>query len=352
MGGLGLHARVVTGFTIESTDDSKAWDDFVSSDPASTFCHQWAWRSIMTDVLGHDPLYLAAMDDAGAWRGVLPLVRVRSFLGHYLISVPFLNDGGPLGDTGVRQALAEFAVRDARETGATLVELRSRDTVTGPLTSSNRKIAVHLGLPGSATELWEKTFKAKLRSQIRRPVKEGMTARSGALELDSFYSVFARNMRDLGTPVLPRNFFEQIAEKFGESAMFATVYTRSGEPAAAACCLVWRNEIEVTWASSVRELNHFSPNMLLYSYLMEEAIRRGLTDFNFGRCTPGGSTHRFKQQWGSHDVALPWPSWTRDVTSSVPSQDRPLFRAATAAWRRLPLPVANRLGPGLARLFP
>jgi serine/alanine adding enzyme len=337
---------------VEATDDADSWDDYIASDPSSTFCHLSAWRHIMSDVLGHETLYTAAIDEAGKWRGILPLVRVRSFLGHYLISVPFLNDGGPLGDTATRELLAASAVEEAKRSGATLVELRSRENLTGTVMSSNRKISVHLPLPSSTEELWKKTFRAKLRSQIRRPVKEGMSARSGFSECDSFYQVFSRNMRDLGTPVLPRQFFDSIVTTFGERAVFATVYTSSGEPAASACCLIWRSEMEITWASSVRELNHLSPNMLLYSYLMEEAIRRGVTLFNFGRCTRDSSTHRFKQQWGSYDVALPWPSWTREISSSVPSQDRPVFRAATAAWRHLPLPVANRIGPRLARLLP
>jgi len=306
----------------------------------------------MSDVLGHETLYTAAIDEAGNWRGILPLVRVRSFLGHFLISVPFLNDGGPLGDTETRQMLAASAVEEAKQSGATLVELRSRNDLRGSVVSSNRKISVHLPLPSSTEDLWKKTFRAKLRSQIRRPVKEGMMARSGLSERESFYEVFSRNMRDLGTPVLPRAFFDSIATTFEDDVIFATVYTKSGHPAASACCLIWRNEMEITWASSVRELNHLSPNMLLYSYLMEKAIGRGVTLFNFGRCSRDSSTHRFKQQWGSYDVALPWPSWTREATASVPSQDRPVFRAATAAWRRLPLPVANRFGPPLARLLP
>jgi serine/alanine adding enzyme len=337
---------------IEAADDPALWDDYVASNPASTICHLAGWKQIMSDVLGHEPLYMMAVDEQGIWRGVLPLVRVRSFLGHYLISVPFLNDGGPLGDAAARQALAEFAVAEARRSGASLVELRSRDDLTAPVSASNRKISVHLALPASNEELWQKTFRAKLRSQIRRPLKEGMIARTGPAELGSFYQVFSRNMRDLGTPVLPRRFFERMAAIFGSHVVFTTVYTKEGDPAAAACSLLWRSEMEVTWASSVRELNHLSPNMLLYSRLIETAIDAGGTVFNFGRCSPNSSPHRFKLQWGGHDVPLPWPSWTREATAGVPSQDRPIFRVATTVWRHLPLTVANRLGPGLARLLP
>lgn len=336
----------------DNGDDGQRWDRFVAADPHSTFCHQHAWKTIIRDVLGHNALYLAASDETGTWRGVLPLVRVRSILGHFLISLPFLNDGGPLGDAAAREQLVEHATRVARDSGAGLLELRSRQELPGGLTSSYRKVSVHLPLPSSVDDLWKNTFRPKLRAQIRRPMKEGMVFRAGAGELDAFYTVFARNMRDLGTPVMPKAFFLRIAEAFGSRVLFGTVSTPGGKPVAGACCLLWRRELEVTWASSLREFNRLSPNMLLYGRLMEEAIGRDVTVFNFGRSTAGASTHKFKQQWGGQDVPLAWPSWSRDPNAGVPSADRPLLRMATTAWRQLPLGVANRFGPFLARLLP
>jgi serine/alanine adding enzyme len=337
---------------IVGDDGPERWNRFVESDPRSTFCHQYGWKQIMRDVLGHESLYLAAIDDAGALRGILPLVRVRSILGHYLVSLPFLNDGGPLGDHVARQSLVEHAAGEAIKSGAGLLELRARSELPGPVTPTYRKISVQLMLPSSVEELWKTTLRKKLRTQIRRPLKEGMLFRCGAGELEGFYKVFARNMRDLGTPVLPRAFFENGAKAFGSRMLFAAVYTSAGIPVAGACCLLWRDELEVTWASSVREFNRMSPNMLLYSQLMEEAIARRVTIFNFGRCSPGGSTHRFKQQWGGSDVPLPWPSWSRNPDVGVPSADRPLYHLAVTAWRHLPLAIANRVGPVLARLLP
>ncbi len=339
-------ARVV------ATDDVAAWDAFVSAQAGSTMCHRSGWRDVMGDVLGHETSLLVALDSAGAWRGVLPLVRVRSVLGRYLVSIPFMNDGGPLGDDEAKSSLAEYAVDEARRTRAKLMELRSRDPVPGPVRPSERKIAVHLTLPESVEKLWSSTFKAKLRSQIRRPTKEGMVARSGHGELDAFYHVFARNMRDLGTPVLPRAFFTKLEQVFGNDVSFTAVYTAQGAPAAAACCLTWKEEVEVTWASSLRELNHLSPNMLLYANLMEQAIGRGSRVFNFGRSTPGSPTHKFKLQWGGEDRPLAWPSWSPSGAASTPSPDRPVFRVATAVWRRLPMPIANRVGPLLSRHLP
>jgi serine/alanine adding enzyme len=339
--------------SVSATDDVARWEAFITSAAGSTFCHRAGWRDVMRSVLGHETSFFVATDDMGEWRGVLPLVRVRSILGRYSISMPFLNDGGPLGDDDAVAALVEFAVADAERTGAKILELRSRSALPGRVTPSGRKVAVHLALPTTIDELWKTTFRAKLRSQIRRPTKEGMTARAGRDELDAFYAVFSRNMRDLGTPVLPRAFFDALVRVFGDSVSFTAVYTAAGNPAAAACCLTWRDETEVTWASSLRELNHLSPNMLLYAQLMEQAIARGVRVFNFGRSTPGSATHKFKLQWGGEDVPLPWPAWSRSGgDASTPSPDRPIFKVATSIWRRLPVVVANQVGPLLARHLP
>lgn len=337
---------------VTETRSTEEWDAFVARCAGSTFCHQAGWRALMEGVLRHELRLLVAADESGAWRGALPLVRVRSVLGHYLVSIPFMNDGGPLGDEDAKRALVEYAVDDARRTRAKLLELRSRGPLPGPVTPAERKVAVHLALPATVDDLWKTTFRAKLRSQIRRPTKEGMTARTGANELEPFYTVFARNMRDLGTPVLPKRFFETLAETFGDAVTFTAVYTAGGAPAAGACCLAWRDEVEVTWASSLRELNHLSPNMLLYAQLMEQAIARGARVFNFGRSTPGSATHKFKLQWGGTDVPLAWPSWSPTGSAGTPSPDRPLFRVATGVWRRLPMGVANRVGPLLSRHLP
>ncbi len=349
-----LNARVsnAESLTVSTTVSAKAWDDFVSETPESTFCHLHGWSVVMNDVLRHESVYLAARDQDGVIRGVLPLVRVRGLLGHYLISIPFMNDGGPIGREDACTLLAAHALDEARRSGAGLLELRSRRAVPGELQTSFRKVAVHLSLPESVEALWTTTFKAKLRSQIRRPAKDGMTVAAGADQLDAFYGVFARNMRDLGTPVLPRSFFTTLLRTFGDRVTFTTVYTAEGTAAAASCCLQWRDEVEVTWASSLREYNKLSPNMLLYATMMEHAIGRGARVFNFGRSTPGAATHKFKQQWGGVDIPLPWVFWSRVADAGTPSADGAGLRLAQSMWKHMPLFVANRLGPVLARQLP
>jgi len=286
--------------------------------------------------------------------GVLPLVHVRSRLfGKYLVSMPFINYGGPVGSEDARALLMSQARDLAGELGVGLLELRNQaplDEVSSDLVRSDRKITVVLDLPGDAEELW-RGLKAKVRSQVRRPMKEGMASVFGTEHLGAFYGVFARNMRDLGTPVLPFAFFEALARHLGKHLVVCVV-EHEGRPVAGGCGFLFGREFELTWASSLREVNRLAPNMLLYWSLMEEAIRRGLAVFNFGRCTPGSGTHRFKLQWGGHDQPLPWTQWSPSGVASTPSPDSAKYRAAVAVWQHLPLAVTNRVGPMLSRSIP
>lgn len=334
---------------IIDTSDATAWDAFLEGREGATFSHLAGWDGPMAE-LGHRVLRTVAMDGSGNWLAVLPLVHVRSrIFGNYLVSMPFLNDGGPVGEAAGREALVEKAIERAAALRVDLLELRTREAVAG-LDTRTRKVTVLLDLPDSRDELWEDVFRSKLRSQIRRPMKEGMEARFGPDQLDAFYGVFARNMRDLGTPVLPRAFFEATVQGLGEGTLVGAVY-HEGRPVATGFGLRYGEELEMTWASSLREYDRLAPNMLLYWSFMEACIERGVGRFNFGRCTPGGGTHRFKRQWGGTDVPLPWGQWSPRGVSATPNPEGG-FGLAVKVWQRLPLALTNRLGPRISRGIP
>lgn len=328
-----------------------AWDAFVRRSPGSSFCHLSGWRHVMHDVLGHENRSMVAVDDDGALRGVLPLVRVRSrLLGHYLISMPFLNAGGPLGTDDAVATLVRSALDDAKRTGVDLLEMRTRAPVANGLTRSDRKITVHLQLAGTQEENW-KALHSKVRSQVRRAQKEQLTTTFGPDQREAFYELFADNMRRLGTPVLPAALFERIATTFPKLVEFGVV--RLGdEPVAAGCGFHWRNQFEITWAASSKAHRKIAPNMLLYWEFFERARARGARTFDFGRCTPGGGTHAFKLQWGGKDVPLPWGQWSERAVKSTPSQEKGMFKLASTCWSHLPLGVTNRVGPWLAAKLP
>lgn len=329
------------------------WNAFAAGAEGGSFCHDHAWRTVMEDTLRHETHYWVARNADGRIVGALPSVRVKSPLfGDYLVSMPFLSYGGPIGSPEACRALAERATGKAGELRVDLLELRLRHELEGTeLIRNARKLTVVKELPESSEELWEKGIKAKVRSQVRRPMKEGMTVRFGGDCLEAFYDVFSTTMRDLGTPVLPRRFFESIRTHFPESALFGIVEL-DGEAVACGCGFFWNGEFEITWAGSSREHSRKAPNMLLYWGFMEECVKQGAKAFNFGRCSPDSGTHRFKKQWGSVDEPLPWLQWSSTGVLSPPNPDSPKFKAATNVWRRLPVGVTNVVGPPVARLLP
>jgi FemAB-related protein (PEP-CTERM system-associated) len=327
------------------------WDAFVRRQPGWTHFHLFGWREVMQRALGHETIYLATRE-GGELSGVLPLVWVRSALfGRYLVSMPFVNYGGPLGTPEAVRTLAGEAVRIAETGGAKLLELRSARELPLDLPVSHRKVTVVLDLPRDSEGLM-KAFPAKLRSQVRRPEKEGVTYAFGPDQVAPYFEVFARHMRDLGTPTQGRELFDTIASVFPDDAWFGCAWL-GGRPIAAGAGFRWGTEFEMTWASALSEFNRTSANMGLYRAFMERAIGEGCTRFNFGRCTPGSGTHKYKLQWGGRDEPLWWYQHTGgNAAASTPSPDHGAFSWGPRIWKRLPLALATALGPRIVRLIP
>lgn len=327
--------------------DAREWNEFVTAAPDASFCHQWEWRDVIHGVMGHAPVFRIAREPGGKLAAVLPLYRVRSrVFGDHLVSVPFMNYGGPAGEEAGRRALATWAREEAQRLGSRSLLLRTRTAIPG-VTTTTTKVTVVLDLPASADHMWNKSFDAKFRNKIKRPQRDGMTTTFGPEHVGQFYDVLARNMRDLGTPVLPLRFFQQIIACFPREVVLG-VTTWNGRTVAAGFGFIWRDEFEMTWSSSLKELRAAKPNMLLYWDYMRELIGRGVRKFNFGRSTPGSGTHEFKLSWGAADEPLPWLQWPE---SSQAGESRAATLASTV-WRRLPLSVTNALGPTLARQLP
>ncbi len=240
-----------------------------------------------------------------------------------------------------------------RELGASHVELRHTAAQLAGWPTRTDKVSMRRALPDSAATL-NKQLGASLRSQIRRPIKAGASAAHGGAELlDEFYAVFAENMRDLGTPVYPRSLFAAVLREFPQRARICVIRI-GARPVAAGFTIGHRGMLEIPWASSLREFNPTSVNMLLYAQLLEQAIADGYAVFDFGRSTVDSGTYRFKRQWGAEPVQLHWHYWLRDGRAEPPklNPDNPRYRAAISAWQRLPLGLANRLGPMIVRNLP
>ena len=338
--------------TLEGRDKA-AWDKYVMRSDISNCYHLSGWRDVIQKSFGHSAYYLYA-EDSDEIKGILPLIHMKStFFGNFIVSMPYFNYGGICADdANIAEQLMEKAISIARKLKAKHIELRHTGHIAD-MPEKTAKVSMRLQLPNDSDKLW-KSFSSKLRSQIRKPEKEGMYAKLGKEdELDSFYKVFSINMRDLGTPVYPKDFFRNVLQEFPDSTWICSVYTRDGRPVASGFLVGFKDRLEIPWASSLRSHNHLSPNMLLYWAAFQFACKTGYAVFDFGRSTPGEGTYKFKEQWGAKPIQLFWHYWLRNG-GSVPELNpkNPKYQAAIKVWRRLPLSLTRLIGPAIVKKLP
>lgn len=342
---------------LATAKDQGIWDGYVLAHPDGLAYHQYAWRQAVEKAYGFSGFYLMALEE-GTICGVLPLVDFRTLLfGRKLVSLPYCDVGGVLADSiEVRTRLLEKARQIALETKAASLEIRfgqMDEEITATATLANAKVRMVLDLPPSSDALMG-TLKSKLRSQVRKPLRDGLTARLGGHELvDEFYGVFCQNMKELGSPVHSRKWIQTVIEAFGANARVGMVYAPDGSPAAGGIILLHNHTVTVPWASSLRSMNRLNPNMLLYWTFLSFAADQGYRKFDFGRSTPGEGTYRFKEQWGAIPVPLGWQVFKQDGSletmqpgGAATSKKRAL---AEALWQRLPVTACNMLGPLVRR---
>ncbi|ABL00075.1 FemAB family XrtA/PEP-CTERM system-associated protein [Pelobacter propionicus] len=340
---------------VETIDGSHVgWDNYVTSHPEATNYHQSPWRRVVERSFGHRTHYLAATDDAGRIRGVLPLVHMDSRLfGSFLVSLPFFNYGGLLADSSeATRCLLRKAGELRAELNAGHVELRHCGNVVESLPSKQHKVTMILSLEKSEEAQW-KGFNAKLRNQVRKAEKSGLVPALGGLELlDGFYDVFARNMRDLGTPVYGKDFFRNVLTELPEASHIISV-SHNGRVIAAGIVTWFRDTIEIPWASSIADFKSMCPNNMLYWEAIRFAIGAGFEKFDFGRSTPNEGTFNFKKQWGALAVQLHW-QYLMEEGKALPelNPNNPKYEMAIKIWRKLPLSLTRLLGPHIVRNIP
>lgn len=339
---------------LHDSHDEAAWEQFVHNHPGACGYHPVAWGSLIKRVFGHTSYYLMARDQAGGVRGVLPLVYMQSPLfGRFLTSMPFFNYGGVLADSSeARAALLDAAAEKAQGLHATHIELRQAEPLDIEWPVRSHKVSMRLELPQRYEELL-KAFPSKLRSQVRRGEKDGLTVKLGGIELlNDFYRVFSRNMRDLGTPVYSKEFFAEILQVFSKDARICAVYL-SGQPVAAGFVYGFRHTLEIPWASSDRRYARLAPNMSLYSAVLQYACTAGYREFDFGRSTVNSGTYRFKEQWGAKPCPLYWYYWL-PTGAQLPelNPQNPKYQLAIRMWQQLPVALTQFAGPMIVKYLP
>lgn len=369
------------------------WADYVEKHPHGSLYHLPQWKNCIERAYGHKTYYLMAietrdpetaeqlcasiasndMPSTPAIRGVLPLVHIKHFLfGNSLISMPFCDLGGILADDesteaillskaielGCRVRAGRIEFRHARplqcleklvsdKTDAFKFKTPSSPPVNFATFSDKARLL--LPLPNSSEELM-KSFRSKLRSQIRRALKHGLISRIGGSELlNDFYDVFVVNMRDLGSPVHSRTLLASLLEEFSPKSRIVAVY-KDGKPLAASVVVGFNDTLANPWASSLREYSNLSPNMLLYWSMLEYACDNRYARFDFGRSSLHESTYKFKVQWGAEPHTLYWHYVALDGVAIANGQsEKAAFKTAIEYWKKLPVPLTRLLGPVVRR---
>jgi serine/alanine adding enzyme len=343
------------GVRLYREEDGERWDAYVMDSKTSSSYHLIAWKNVIERSFGKKAFYILSEGENGSINGILPIVHMKSLVfGNFMVSLPYFNYGGICADhQEIGDQLLKEAINIARKQNVDHIELRHTHPIDNGLPVKTTKVCMELKLPQKAEELWN-GFSSKLRSQIRRPTKAGMYAKIGREEeLDSFYLVFSMNMRDLGTPVYSKEFFKNILREFPKTTWVCTVYTQEEQPVASGFLIGFKERLEIPWASSLRDFNHLSPNMLLYWFSLQFACENRYQVFDFGRSTQGEGTWKFKEQWGAKPIQLYWQYWLKKgKTMPELNPKNPKYQASIRIWKRLPVTLTKIIGPSIVKNLP
>jgi FemAB-related protein (PEP-CTERM system-associated) len=325
------------------------WDAFVDACPEATFFHRAGWKQIIDGIFGHPTFFLYA-ESGGHIRGVLPLAQVKSWLfGHSLVALPFCSYGGVAAlDAEAAQALEQRAIQIAEHLGVDHLEMRNlaqrhTDWPTQNLYFTFRKPIIQ--------ELDDamRVIPVKRRNMVRKGVKLGLTS-TIETPLDSFFDLYAQNVRQHGTPALPKRYFAKILEVFGQDCEILTVLDAQRQPVSAIMTFYFRDEAMAYYAGETPAARELAANDYKYWALLTRAKERGSQLFDFGRGKQGTGSYEFKKLWGLEPQPLHYEYQllrSREVPQNNPMN--PKYRTMIALWKRMPIQLCNWLGPYLVR---
>lgn len=348
------------GVSVSFADESIAeeWDRYVLSRKNSAIYHRYEFKAIVERSFGHKTLYVVARDQSGNIVGVLPSVEMKSALfGHFITSLPYFTYGGCLANNqDIEESLIAYLVSYAEKEGVSHIELRNQRALLGKLSglpSRDNKVSMLRKLPAETDELWA-DIGTKVRAQIKKADRFELKCVFGGVELvDDFYTVFAKNMRDLGTPVYAKNFFENLLQSRVKESFIVGVVYHKGKPVAC-CFLMLHNEMmEIPWASALSEFNHMNVNMFMYWNVLQQAVLKECKYFDFGRSSKDASTYRFKKQWGARPYQLYWHYWL-PAQQALPelNPNNPKYKLLISIWQRLPVWLTKLIGPPVVKYLP
>ncbi|WP_420605430.1 FemAB family XrtA/PEP-CTERM system-associated protein [Novosphingopyxis sp.] len=338
-----------------SLDDAGAMADvqaFLAKREDSTPFHRPAWLKAVRQGCGQKGYYLVARRVAGIC-GLLPLTEIRSPLfGKALVSTGFAVDGGIIADDhATRRLLTDHAISDAREQGFPTFELRGGTQPSGEGWSVDDTTYCGFTRPIEADEDAQlKAVPRKQRAEIRKALGGDLTVEtgSGQRDRDWHYAVYSQSVRNLGTPVFPKKLFAAMLDGFGEDADILTVL-HEGKPVASVLSFYHQGTVLPYWGGGLHTARGLRANELMYFALMTHARSRGCATFDFGRSKTGTGPYSYKKNWGFEPQPLRYASWSADGQARDVNPNSPKYRMMVDLWRKLPLPVANLIGPWIAK---
>jgi FemAB-related protein (PEP-CTERM system-associated) len=334
---------------LENTSQRDGWDSYVAAQESATAFHRSAWGRAIQASMGHGVQYLAAFQ-GGEIVGILPLIHVKSRLfGNSLSSLSFAVYGGPVADTAdIHAALDEAAWSLAQKLGISALEYRHKTQSRPDWTCKSETYATFRRTLLSTRDENLKAIPRKQRAEVRKAMDKGLTV---AIEkdADAHFTVYSESVRNLGTPVFPKKLFDALLHFYGPDADVLTV-SKDGLPAASVLSLYHRNEVLPYYGGGTAAARELRANDHMYFELMNHAAELGCTHFDFGRSKFGTGAFAFKKNWGFEAAPLYYEYRLADGASMPDiNPNNPKYKMMVEVWQKLPLPIANWLGPKISR---
>jgi FemAB-related protein (PEP-CTERM system-associated) len=342
-------ALTVKAMALDTPQDRALWDAFVRDHPQATAFHLSAWGRAIEKTFGHKAYYLAAVRGQDML-GILPLIHVKSRLfGQSLVSNAFAVYGGPLAVSDDAHAVLDGAAWGlAEKFGIKVLEYRNQQRLRPDWVSKSETYATFKrGLTASSEDNL-KAIPRKQRAEVRKSLDKNLDV---LIDRDAarHFAVYAESVRNLGTPVFPKSLFCNLLEAYGEEANVLTVM-HDGKPVSSVLSLYFRDEVLPYYGGGVEQARELRGNDHMYWMLMEHAKERGCTSFDFGRSKYGTGAFSFKKNWGFEAAPLHY-EFKLAAGGEMPDINplNPKYKAMVAIWQRLPLPLANIMGPLVSR---
>jgi FemAB-related protein (PEP-CTERM system-associated) len=333
---------------LRQPDEAARIEGFVAERRGTLF-HRPAWLRAVERGVGQRALGLVA-EKRGQVTGWLPLSEVHSpVFGRALVSSGFAVGGGALAESDrTALTLATAAEELAQRRSCASVELRGgfapgHWSVRGD--SHCGFVAPLAGDDGSQLS----AIPRKQRAEVRKAFEGDLTVSTGSDEAHraAHYAVYAQSVRNLGTPVFPRALFDAALDALEGDIL---IVRHLGKPVAGVLSFYHGGAVMPYWGGGTFAARALRANERMYFELMLHARRRGCERFDFGRSKTGSGPYNYKKNWGFEPEPLSYSNWTAPGAKARDADPASARHAARIAlWKRLPLPLANVLGPSIAR---